>query len=205
MAKDEEKKEGEEAAKKGGKMKLIIMVLPLLILVGAGVWFFFLRSTDSGAPVVLPEPVPGTVVTLDPITVNLSGSHFLKLGMAIQPTKAATEVDGSKALDLAISQFSGDTIDDLSEAKGRQEAKEELVARVKLAYLPEGTDFAAATQSTPAPSASADSKGKTTETGAAAAEVNVATMTGEEAIKLASKLTVQPDVYDVYFTEFVMQ
>jgi flagellar FliL protein len=204
MAKDDEKKEGEEAAK-GGKGKLIIMVLPLLILIGVAVWFFLLRSNGSnGATKTLPAPTPGAVVTMDSITINLAGAHFLKLGMALQPTASATEVDGSKALDLAISQFSQDTIDDLSTSKGRQEAKDELIARIKLAYLPEGTDFATATGQ--------PTSGKTSSTkGTAAATVEesishkIATMSGSQALKLASHLTVQPDVYDLYLTEFVMQ
>jgi flagellar protein FliL len=201
MAKDDEKKEGEEEAARGGKLKLVIMVLPLLILVGAAVWFFFLRSTDSGAAKALPEPTPGAVVTLDSITINLAGAHFLKLGLALQPTAAAKEVDGSKALDLAISQFSQDTIDDLSTQKGRQEAKAELVARVKLAYLPEGTDFAAATGQTTATT----DKTKTETTAETTIGQKIEAMNGAEAIKLTSKLTVQPEVYDVYLTEFVMQ
>lgn len=224
MAKDEEKKDGEEA-KKGGKGKLIIMVLPLLILVGAAVWFFFLRSTDDGAPKALPAPLPGAVVALDPITINLAGSHFLKLGMALQPTADAHEApDGSKALDLAIAQFSGDTIESLSTEEGRQEAKKELIARVQLAYLPhDGTTFAEQTGQTTTGTSSGKAEHETsTEKKTTAKETessssdeehdsseehapDIGTLSGEEVLKLAENLTVQTEVYDVYFTEFVMQ
>jgi flagellar protein FliL len=220
MAKDEEKKEGEET-KKRGKMKLIIMLLPMLLLVGAAVWFFFLRSTDDGAPAALPEPVPGAVVALEPITINLAGSHFLKLGMALQPTADAHEApDGSKALDLAIAQFSGDTIESLSTEEGRREAKKELVARIQLAYLPhDGTTFEEATgqktgessgkatheSSSESTKTSGTEESSTSQHSSEEGHPDIGTMSGAEVIKLTQHLTVQPEVYDVYFTEFVMQ
>ncbi len=209
MAKDEEK-EGKDAEKKGGKGKLIIMVAPLVLLIAAVAWFFLLRPKDDAAgPVTLPEPVAGAVVPLDPITINLAGAHFLKLGLALQPIAAAKEVDGSKALDLAISQFSGATIDELSTPKGRELAKRELVARVKLAYLPEGTDLATATGGEDSSSGDKAAKKKSSTSSADdqadSASEEDDTISGADAIKLASKLTVQADVYDVYLTEFVMQ
>ncbi len=202
MAKDEEKEAKDTESKGGGKKKLIIILVPLVLVIAGAAWFFLLKPKDDSGPVALPEPTPGAVVTLDPITINLAGAHFLKLGLALQPTATATEVDGSKALDLAISQFSGNTIDELSTVKGRERAKRELVARVKLAYLPEGTDLAAATgEATPKPEES--KKGSKSDEPTASDEEE--TISGEDAVKLASKLTVQADVYDVYLTEFVMQ
>ncbi len=108
----------------------------------AAAWFFVLRPKDdsSGAAKELPAPVAGTVVPLDSITVNLAKGHFLKVGIALQPTKDVAEApDGSKALDQVINVFSNMTIDQLSSTEGKDAAKKELVARVKLAYLPEGT------------------------------------------------------------------
>lgn len=240
MAKDDAEKEG-EAAKGGGAKKLIVILVPVILLLAGAGWFFFLRGDDSGAPTTLPHPEPGPVVKLEPITINLAQSHFLKIGMALQPTASAHELDGSKALDLAISQFSQNTIEELSTAEGRTKAKEELVARVKLAYLPHGTDLATATagastaKSTEKPSTetgtektstgksaetpstekttgTAGEHGTETGTGTGAAhetdadhEIAIADLSGEEALKLSAALTVQPDVYDIYFTEFVMQ
>jgi flagellar protein FliL len=206
MAKDEETEETE--AKGGGKKKLIIIVLPVVLLLAAAGWFFFLKPDNSGAPVVLPEPTPGPVVKLEPITVNLAAAHFLKFGMAIQPIAGAAEVDGSKALDLAISQFSQMTIEELSTAEGRSKAKEELVARIKLTYLPEGTDITAATATQSATKAKESDKkkaAKETEKDAEKKEVHIAELTAAEVIKMAHNLTVQAEVYDLYFTEFVMQ
>lgn len=196
MAKDEDKV---EEPKKGGKGKLIIMIVPVLLLAVAGVYFFVLKpSKADAAPKTLPEPKAGAVVQLDPITINLAGGHFLKLSLALQPTAAAgSDVGGAKALDLAIGEFSGMTIDELSTAKGRTDAVDELVARVKLAYLPDGTSIEAATGGT--------SKSKKPQAPSSADALTPSSLSAAKAEKLASKLTVQPMVYDVYLTEFVMQ
>jgi len=208
MAKEEEVKE-EDA--KGGKKKLIIIVLPVVVLLAAAGWFFFLKPEKSGVAEPLPEPVPGIVVTLDPITVNLAGVHFLKFGMAIQPTIDAHEVDGSKALDLAIGEFSGMTLEELSSTEGRLKAKEELIARVKLTYLPEGTHLATVTspvgtiEATQKEAEKAELEAKTSTKATEDEEIHIEKLSAAEVIKLAKSLSVQPEVYDVYFTEFVMQ
>ncbi|GAB6899890.1 flagellar basal body-associated FliL family protein [Kineosporia succinea] len=193
MAKGDEK-EGEEAAG-GGRKKLIIIALPVIVLVLAAAWFFVLRPKDdsSGAAKELPAPVAGTVVPLDSITVNLAKGHFLKVGIALQPTKDVAEApDGSKALDQVINVFSNMTIDQLSSTEGKDAAKKELVARVKLAYLPEGD-----------PTEEEITKANEEVSGGKVHETD--DLTAAQAEKRVSQLTVQPEVYDVYFTEFVMQ
>lgn len=217
MAKEEEAKD-EAEAKGGGKKKLIIIIVPIVLLLAGAGWFFFLKPKPSGVPEPLPHPTPGAVVKLDSITVNLAGGHFLKFGMALQPIAAAHEVDGSEALDLAINMFSQKTLDELSTAKGKREAKEELVARIKLTYLPhdavlsEVSSTAATTEKQVEEETKAKddhekeaSGKKETEAEAAHDELHVEDMTAEEAIKRADSLTVQAEIYDVYFTEFVMQ
>lgn len=225
IAKDKDKEEAQEGddAKGGGKKKMIIILLPAALLLAGGGWFFFLKPDDGGVPEALPEPSVGEVVKLDPITVNLAKGSFLKLGMAIQPTAEAVELDGSKVLDLAIGQFSQMSIEELSEQEGRAKAKAELIARVKLTYLPEGTDIAAATagaSKTKTESSHSEDVKKTkvtaeteeraqtegdSETEAEPEEINISELTGDEVLKMAEALTVQPEVYNIYFTEFVMQ
>jgi flagellar FliL protein len=212
MAKEEEAKD-EAEAKGGGKKKLIIIIVPIVLLLAGAGWFFFLKPKPSGVPEPLPEPTPGAVVKLDSITVNLAGGHFLKFGMALQPTATAHELDGSEALDLAINEFSQMTIEELSTAKGRREAKEELIARIKLTYLPHGTVLSEVTstaatteeQTKEEDKAKADHAKKETAAEAGHDEIKVEDLTAAEAIKRAASLTVQPDIYDLYFTEFVMQ
>jgi flagellar FliL protein len=226
MAKEEEAKDEEAAG--GGKKKLIIIIVPIVLLLAGAGWFFFLKPKESGVPEPLPHPTPGSVVQLDSITLNLAGGHFLKFGMALQPIAAAHELDGAKALDLAIEQFSQMTIDELSTADGRTKAKEELVARIKLNYLPHGIELAdvAAVDDLPDSGDSEDEKHEDEESEhedeeaehededaahdeetaeGAHAEIHLEKLSAADVIKLADSLTVQAEVYDVYFTEFVMQ
>ena len=200
-----EPEEGEEA--KGGKKKLIIIAVLVLALAGGG-YFFFLKPSGDEEPEALPAPVAGEVITLDPITVNLAGGHFLQVGMALQAIEApAHEPDGSKALDLAIALFSGRTIEELSTPDGREKAKEELVARVKLAYAPhvEESEEEAAESSEEGSEEGSEDEEAGEEEAAEDETGHAEALTAEEAIEEASKLTVQPDVYDVYFTAFTMR
>ena len=122
-----------DAAPGGGRKKKILMIAPVVVMLLAGIGFFFLKP--SGAPEKKPAPVPGAIVQLEPQSVNLAGGHFLKLGIALQATKAAgEEVDGAKALDIAIDTFSGRTIDELATREGREKAKKLLTKEIAEAY-----------------------------------------------------------------------
>jgi flagellar FliL protein len=140
---DAEAKDGEKEAKGGGKLKIILMVLPTLLLVGALAYFLFLKPSGAeAAPAEEPPPEPGIVVVLEPVTINLASGHYLKLGMTLQATTAVAEaVDGSKALDAAIGLYSGMSIDEISSADGREETKTELVEKIKEKYEDEIYDI----------------------------------------------------------------
>jgi flagellar protein FliL len=135
---DAEEKEGKDAAKEakgGSKVKLIIMVLPTVLLIVGAVYFLFLKPSAPATPAPEPPPVPGAVVKLEPISINLAGGHYLKLGFSLQATASAgEEVAGAKALDKAIALYSGKTIQELSSKDGRERTKKELIAQVKEAY-----------------------------------------------------------------------
>jgi flagellar FliL protein len=138
MAKDKETPEGAETPKKG-KKKLIIIVLAVLLLAGGGAGSYFMFFKSSEPEVVIPEP--GVVVALEAITINLTDGHFLKVSIALQASAdAAHEPDGSKALDLLISQFSNRSVDELSSNDAREEQKKELIEKVKEAYEEEVYD-----------------------------------------------------------------
>jgi len=137
---------GEEGGKKGGKLKLIAIVLPVLLLVGGGVYFFVLApgsdsetsasaSAHGEKSTPSPPPVPGAVVEVAPVTINLAGGHYLKVGLALQATKdAGEEVPPGKAADALITQFSGRTVDELATAEGREAAKKELLTAIAHTY-----------------------------------------------------------------------
>jgi flagellar FliL protein len=198
--KDADKDKGTE--EKGGKKKIVI-IAPLVLLLAAAGWFFFLRGGGEETT-ALPAPEAGEMLEVEPITINLAGGHFLKLGMGLQVVKGAHEAPSSaKALDLAISQFSGKTIAELSTAEGREKNKAELTARVKLAYTPHHEEEPA--ESTKASDSSEHGAEESAEEEGEEHGDEHAPMTADEAIAAAAELTVQPDVYEVYFTEFVMQ
>jgi len=140
MAKDKgtETPEGAEAPKKS-KKKLIIILLAVLLLGGGGAGSYFMFFKKSEPAAVTYEP--GAVVSLDAITVNLADGHFLKISIALQASaEAAEEPNGSKALDIVISQFSNRSVADLSTNEAREEQKKELIEKVKEAYEEEVYD-----------------------------------------------------------------
>ncbi len=111
----------------GGRGKLIGIIV-LVVALGAAGWYFFLRPTPEA------EPKPGEVVQLEPVQVNLAGGHYLRLGMALQLTEKAHEADGSKALDAAISLFSGLPVGEVNKPAERDRLKHELVEELDHLY-----------------------------------------------------------------------
>ncbi|MFI7596942.1 flagellar basal body-associated protein FliL [Actinoplanes sp. NPDC049681] len=140
MAKDDDKKDGAaEAPKKKSKKLLMIIVLAVVLLGGggAGAWFMFLK----GDPAEAKAPVKGVVVAIEnPLTINLAGGHYLKMGFALQMTEEAgeEEIDTSEALNLAIDQYTGMAIGELETEKGRESAKAELLDKIEKAYNVDG-------------------------------------------------------------------
>jgi flagellar protein FliL len=144
-SKDEESKDG-DAKDGGGKKKLIIIAVPLLLVVLAAAYFLVLKpkaapAPAAGAAAAAPAPTPttsfaeGAVVKSDPISINLAGGHYLKVGMALQASKTAGEdVSPAKALDAAIALFSNKSIDELSTLAGREKAKAKLVDHLREIY-----------------------------------------------------------------------
>lgn len=80
-------------------------------------------------------PKPGAVLAMDPVTVNLADGHYLKMRIALQTTTdAGSDLNGSKAIDLAITKYTDMPIGELSSAAGRAKAKAELLEMIKEAY-----------------------------------------------------------------------
>lgn len=135
MAKDDA--DGDASGKKpGGKKKIILMIVPILLIGGGAAAFFLLRG---GGEEKKHEPVPGLVIPVEPITVNLAGGHFLKIGFALQqdlnaPGGHGAEPDASKATDIVIATLSNMPIDELTSAEDRAQVKEELVEKIAEAY-----------------------------------------------------------------------
>jgi flagellar FliL protein len=153
--------DGDGDKKKGGmsgKIKLIAMILPTLLLIGGAVYMFVLKPSGStgaetaakssaaasadgtdGGDETDPTPtstfVAGKIIAMDTITINLANGHFLKVGLGLQATAdAGEEVTTSKAMDAAITEFSGKTVDELATQAGRDAAKKDLTKAIKKAY-----------------------------------------------------------------------
>lgn len=116
-----------EAPKKS-KKKLIIILVAVLALAGGG-YMMFLKPKPPPGP-----PVPGEVVTLEPIQINLAANHYLRIGIALQLTEGTAEADGSKALDATIGVFSGLPMDEVNDAKRRAKLKKELTKELAELY-----------------------------------------------------------------------
>jgi flagellar FliL protein len=120
-------KTADDEKKGGGKKKLIIIFVALLVIGGAVYWFFL----KPAGPV--PPPEPGEIVTMDATQINLADTHYLRLGIALQLTTTAHEVDGSKALDAAIELFSGKKLEQI-EGHKRVALKAKLVKELDHLY-----------------------------------------------------------------------
>lgn len=139
-----------DAEEKGHKSNKLLYVLAVIGAVGALKGFVLggggaaPAEAAAGAQTTV-TTAPGPIVTLSPITINIAGGRFLKLGLGLQlpgdheaghgavdsddPTKGY-----ARALDLAIEVFGGKTFDELVTAEGRTAAKETLNHRLKEAY-----------------------------------------------------------------------
>ena len=111
------------------KRKLLVPVLLVAILgAAAGAWFFVLKpSPDAG-------PKPGEVAPLDSIQLNLADGHYLRIGIALQLTEGAAEVDGSKALDATIEVFSGHTVGEVNQPETREKLRDQLEDKLEERY-----------------------------------------------------------------------
>ena len=141
--------EGEEA--KGGKGKTLVLYALAALGVLGGLKGFVLGGDKPaaavGATATTTTTQPGPIITLDPITVNIKGDRFLKIGLGLQLWGKYTPGAGhgapdsddptkgfARALDLTIETFGGHSYDELVTVEGRTKAKEELVEKLKHAY-----------------------------------------------------------------------
>ncbi len=132
--------EGEEATG-GGRRKLLLVLAVLLVAVGAAAYFLLFTGEAEAE-----EPVAGEVVSLEPVTVNLAGGGYLKIGISLQTTEDAAAgghggggVDGSEALDLVISTYSQAQPADVTGA--REALKESLEQKIIEAYTDHGVEM----------------------------------------------------------------
>lgn len=137
--------EPEKGKKKPTKKKLILIGGAVLVLLAGAAAYWFLmgpgKAAGDGAAAAPPAPVPGVVLKVDPVSVNLSDGHYLRLGLGLQLTKDVAEApDPAKALDLAIALYSGHTVAEVSDPATRDALKAQLVTELSTAYEGEVMD-----------------------------------------------------------------
>ena len=121
--KSKAKKEG----KPGGKKKLIMILVGVLAFGGGG-YYMFLKPKPTG------PPVPGDVLKLEAIQINLAEDHYLRIALGLQLVKGVKEADTSKAADATISVFSGLPMSEVNDPKHRELLRTELVKQLKDRY-----------------------------------------------------------------------
>jgi len=135
----DEKEGAAEAPKKSNKMMLIIIVAAVVLLGGGGGAFVMMKSSSASPK----TPSKGSVTAIeDALTINLADSHYLKLQFSLQQTADAgsESVDPSEAIELAIDEYTGKTVAELSTEKGRAAIKEDLLAKIVKAYTESKTE-----------------------------------------------------------------
>jgi flagellar FliL protein len=145
--------EGEEAAgkKSGGKLKLILMAVPvLLIAVGAGLWFTGIlpgmlgMGGDDQGKTVAAKPVPPSFLDLPELVANLNGNparpSYVKVVARLEIPRPE-DVDKVRAVmprlqDMMQTYLREMRPDELRGSAGTYRLREELIARANVAAAP---------------------------------------------------------------------
>lgn len=143
-------KKGKEPKEKGAKSNLLPAVVLAVGMIGAG----YMLGPGSGSgdaahaaveeSTTTSEPMPGEIVQMDPININLAEGHYLKVGMALQLAEGVLVEEfakgkTAKANDILISEVGGRDMSELSTPEGRAKLKEDLREKIMEAYHEEET------------------------------------------------------------------
>ena len=141
------KKEGKE---KGAKSNLLPAIVLAIGMVGAG----YMLGPGSGSgeaagagtdeTTTTSEPIPGEIVQMEPININLAGGHYLKVGMALQLAEGVLAEEfakgkTAKANDILIAEVGGRDMAELATPEGRAKLKEDLREKIMETYREEET------------------------------------------------------------------
>jgi flagellar FliL protein len=148
--------EGEAAPKKGGKKKLILLAVPvLLVALGAGLWFGGIlppllgmgpaqHAAAEGAEAPPPPPPTPAFVDLPEIVSNLNApgrrASFVrlraKLEISRQEDVAAVNAAMPRLVDLFATYLREVRPEELRGSAGSHRLREELIARASIAASP---------------------------------------------------------------------
>ena len=133
-----------------GSAKTKVLMVGVAVVGVAGLLKVFVLGglrpvAAAGGDAVATTTAHGPIVTLEPITLNLDGGRYLKVGLGLQlsgdkagETGADDSGDPTKgyarALDLTIEVLGGRPFAELFTPEGRATAKEELTRRLRETY-----------------------------------------------------------------------
>lgn len=129
---DAGKAKGKQPGKKKSKKTKIIILAVVFLVVGALAKFTVLAPS---APASDAKPLPGPVVPMEEMTLNLAGGHYLRIKLALQTVHGAPEeLDTAEAAQAVIEQFSDRTTAELTGDAARHKAKVALLAKLQKIY-----------------------------------------------------------------------
>ncbi|WP_062137962.1 flagellar basal body-associated FliL family protein [Demequina aestuarii] len=131
--------EAEAPAAESSKRRLPSLIIGAVLLVAAVGAYWFLMGPGAtpadGAEAEVEEVELGPVQTLESVSINLAGGHYLRLGLGLQTGASGHgELDGAVALDAAIGLFSGKTKEELADPEVRETLKHELLEAIEEPY-----------------------------------------------------------------------
>ncbi|MHB1065098.1 MAG: flagellar basal body-associated FliL family protein [Georgenia sp.] len=121
----------------GRRRAPMIIALVLVVVVLLGAVAYVLRPWEPSAAIAeVPAAAPlGAVVAVEPISLNLAGGRYLRLGFSIQFTEdAPKELQTAKALDIAIATFSGRSVEEINDMESRAQITKQFVADLTDVY-----------------------------------------------------------------------
>lgn len=119
---------------KKSKKKLVVILAVVVVLLAAAAYYFFFMPSGGAAEAEEPAPEPGKVFTVEAMSINLADGHYLRLGLGLQLTADAHELDAAKARDAAIVLFSGKSVAEVSDPASRDALKGELAHQLDELY-----------------------------------------------------------------------
>jgi len=123
----------EKPRRRRGRVLVVLAAVVVLLALGAAAYLLLVR--DDGTPAAEPSPEPGAVLQVEPVSLNLQGGHYLRLGLGLQLTKDVGEApDPARAVDLAIALFSGRSVEEVSDPATREQLRDELADQLAQAY-----------------------------------------------------------------------
>lgn len=128
---DAAKGKGAQPGKKKSKKKKIIVLAVVVLMLGAVAKFTVLAPSAPADA----KPVPGHVVAMTDMTLNLAGGHYLRIKLALQTVEGTPEeLDTSEAAQAVIDQFSDRPVAELTGEAARSKAKKELLGKLQKVY-----------------------------------------------------------------------